>query len=42
VVLLTGWGRIAWSDPRVAAGTVSVALARMAIGAALGNILPGS
>jgi uncharacterized membrane protein len=40
--LLTAWGFISWSDPRLAAATVSVALLPMAIGAALGDILPGS
>jgi uncharacterized membrane protein len=42
VVLLTAWGRIDWVDPMVAASTVSVALVPMAIGAALGDIIPGT
>jgi uncharacterized membrane protein len=42
VALLTAWGRVDWTDPVVAASTVSVALVPMAIGAALGDILPGT
>ncbi|AHG04211.1 hypothetical protein HALDL1_11845 [Halobacterium sp. DL1] len=41
-LLLTGWGRVDWADPWVAVCTVAVAFAPMAIGAALGDILPGS
>jgi len=41
-VLLTGWGRLAGDEPVVALGTVLVAWVPMAIGAALGDILPGS
>lgn len=41
-LLLTAWGRVAWTDPWLAACTVSVAFVPMAIGAALGDILPGS
>lgn len=41
-VLLTAWGRIDWAEPWVAASTVAVALVPMAIGAALGDILPGT
>ncbi|SEW30740.1 DUF2391 family protein [Halobacterium jilantaiense] len=41
-VLLTSWGRLAGDDPVVALGTVLVAWVPMAIGAALGDILPGS
>ncbi|MFC3476855.1 DUF2391 family protein [Halobacterium litoreum] len=41
-VLLTAWGRVSWTDPWLAACTVAVALTPMAIGAALGDILPGS
>jgi len=41
-LLLTAWGRISWTDPTLAASTVAVALLPMAIGAALGDILPGS
>jgi uncharacterized membrane protein len=42
VVLLTIWGRVEWSDPWLAFCTCSVAFVPMAIGAALGDILPGS
>lgn len=42
VVLLTTWGRVDWADPIVAFSTCIVALLPMAIGAALGDILPGS
>jgi uncharacterized membrane protein len=42
VVLLTAWGRVTWSEPWLAFATVSVAFVPMAIGAALGDILPGS
>ncbi len=41
-LLLTAWGRVAWTDPALAVATVSVAVLPMAIGAALGDILPGS
>lgn len=41
--LLTVWGRVDWAaDPWLALSTVSVAFVPMAIGAALGDILPGS
>jgi len=42
VVLLTIWGRVDWGDPWLAFCTCSVAFVPMAIGAALGDILPGS
>jgi uncharacterized membrane protein len=41
-LLLTAWGRVAWTAPWVALCTVAVAAVPMAIGAALGDILPGS
>jgi len=41
-VLLTAWGRLEGSEPVVALATVVVAWVPMAIGAALGDILPGS
>jgi uncharacterized membrane protein len=41
-VLLTGWGRIDWAEPTLALANVVVAWAPMSIGAALGDILPGS
>lgn len=40
--LMTGWGRVDWSEPWLAASQVSVAFVGMAIGAGLGDILPGS
>ncbi|SDM83528.1 Putative integral membrane protein [Halogranum gelatinilyticum] len=40
--LMTVWGRVDWSTPWVAACQVSVCFVAMAIGAALGDILPGS
>ncbi len=39
---LTLWGRLDWADPLLAICTTSVAFVPMAIGAALGDILPGS
>jgi len=42
VLLLTAWGRVDWADPTVALSTCLVALLPMSIGAALGDILPGS
>lgn len=42
VVLLTGWGRIDWAEPTLALANVVVAWLPMSIGAALGDILPGS
>jgi uncharacterized membrane protein len=42
VVLMTAWGRVTWADPAVAAAQVAVAFVPMSIGAALGDILPGS
>jgi uncharacterized membrane protein len=41
-LLLTAWGRVDWAAPWVAVCTISVAAVPMAIGAALGDILPGS
>lgn len=41
-LLLTAWGRVSWTDPWVATCTVAVAFVPMALGAALGDILPGS
>lgn len=40
--MLTAWGRVDWSEPWLAVCTVSVAFVPMALGAALGDILPGS
>ncbi|SEA22886.1 Putative integral membrane protein [Haloplanus vescus] len=41
-LLLTGWGRIDWAEPWLALANVVVAFVPMSIGAALGDILPGS
>lgn len=41
-VMMTGWGRVDWADPWVATCQISVCFLGMAIGAALGDILPGS
>jgi uncharacterized membrane protein len=42
VIGLTAWGRIEWATPAVAVGSVVAAYLPMAIGAALGDILPGT
>ncbi|MFB6169134.1 MAG: DUF2391 domain-containing protein [Haloferacaceae archaeon] len=42
VVGLTVWGRVDWAVPAVATGSVVAAYLPMAIGAALGDILPGT
>jgi uncharacterized membrane protein len=42
LALTTAWGRVDWADPSVAFATAVVAAVPMAIGAALGDILPGS
>lgn len=42
VALLTAWGRVHWGSPWVATANVVVAFVPMSIGAALGDILPGS
>lgn len=41
-VMMTVWGRVDWAEPWVAICTVSVAYLPMAIGAALGDIIPGT
>lgn len=42
VVLMTAWGRVDWAtEPRVAASQTLVTAVVMAIGASLGDILPG-
>ena len=41
-VMLTAWGRISWAEPWVAFANVVVAFVPMSVGAALGDILPGS
>ena len=40
VGLLTIWGRVAWSDPSVAASQSAVVAIAMGVGASLGDILP--
>nr|WP_256308203.1 DUF2391 domain-containing protein [Halobellus litoreus] len=42
VVAMTAWGRVAWSEPALAFATVVVAFVPMSVGAALGDILPGT
>lgn len=42
LVLMTVWGRVDWREPAVAFGQVAFVFVGMAIGAALGDILPGS
>jgi hypothetical protein len=39
---MTAWGRVDWARPVVAFSQVAVAFGPMAVGAALGDILPGS
>ncbi|WP_415382886.1 DUF2391 family protein [Halosimplex sp. TS25] len=41
LVVMTAWGRVDWAEPWFALGQVSVALVPMAIGSALGDLLPG-
>jgi uncharacterized membrane protein len=42
VVSMTAWGRVDWTDPALALASIAVAWVPMAIGAALGDILPGT
>lgn len=42
VVMFTVWGRVSWDQPVLALANVVVAFVPMSIGAALGDILPGS
>ncbi|MFB6298822.1 MAG: DUF2391 domain-containing protein [Halobacteriales archaeon] len=42
LVLMTGWGRVDWATPWVAFSQILFVFVGMAIGAALGDILPGS
>lgn len=42
VVMMTVWGRVDWAYPVLASANVVVAFVPMSIGAALGDILPGS
>ncbi|AZH26997.1 DUF2391 family protein [Haloplanus aerogenes] len=41
-LILTGWGRVDWTEPSLAAANIVVAFVPMSIGAALGDLLPGS
>ncbi|WP_277553775.1 DUF2391 family protein [Halobaculum limi] len=41
LVGLTVWGRVDWTSPGVALGSTVVAAVPMAVGAALGDLLPG-
>lgn len=41
-VMMTAWGRVAWSQEWLAFCQCSIAFVPMAIGAALGDILPGT
>jgi len=41
VTVMTAWGRVDWADPWLAVCQISVALVPMAIGSALGDLLPG-
>jgi uncharacterized membrane protein len=40
--IMTAWGRIDWGTPMLASADVVVAFVPMSIGAALGDILPGT
>jgi uncharacterized membrane protein len=42
VALLTLWGRVDWAEPAVAAGQCTVTALVMAVGASLGDVLPGT
>jgi uncharacterized membrane protein len=42
VAMMSGWGRVDWADPWLATCQIVVCFVGMAIGAALGDILPGS
>jgi uncharacterized membrane protein len=42
VLLLTAWGRVDWGMPRLALANAVVAFVPMSIGAALGDLLPGT
>jgi len=41
-LLVTVWGRVDWAEPQVAASQVLVTAVVMAVGASLGDVLPGS
>lgn len=40
--MMTGWGRVDWTEPWLATSQIVVCFVGMAVGAALGDILPGS
>ena len=42
LILSTAWGRVDWNEPLIAFAQCTVAFVPMAVGAALGDILPGS
>ncbi|WP_203229097.1 DUF2391 family protein [Halobellus captivus] len=42
LVVMTAWGRVEWSTPVLALATIVVAFVPMSVGAALGDILPGT
>ena len=42
LVMMTAWGRVDWGTPVLAFATVVAAFVPMSVGAALGDILPGS
>ena len=42
LVMMTAWGRVDWGAPVLAFATVVAAFVPMSVGAALGDILPGS
>jgi uncharacterized membrane protein len=42
LVMMTAWGRVDWGAPLLAFATVVTAFVPMSVGAALGDILPGS
>ena len=42
VASMTAWGRVDWTEPTLALAAIAVAWVPMAVGAALGDILPGT
>jgi uncharacterized membrane protein len=42
VVSMTAWGRVDWTEPALAFASIAAAWVPMSIGAALGDILPGT
>lgn len=41
IVMMTAWGRVTWETPVPPSADIAVAIVPVAIGAALGDILPG-